>query len=63
VRPGAPVVLGRAEVLDDPAAHAEPLAALGAKYGLQFRLFQLAERRAERRGARRVILRITDREP
>ncbi|MDH2442895.1 PPOX class F420-dependent oxidoreductase [Amnibacterium sp. CER49] len=61
VRPGAPVVLGRAEVLDDPADHEGPLAALGRKYGLVFGGFQLIERLAERRGAKRVILRITDR--
>jgi PPOX class probable F420-dependent enzyme len=62
VRPGARVVLGRGEVLDDPAEHAEPLAALRRKYGLAFRLFELVERRAARRGARAVILRITDRD-
>lgn len=61
VRPGAPRVAGRAEVVSDPAEQARLGVPLARKYGLQLRLVRAVETLAERRGhAGNVILRITD---
>ena len=61
VRPGAPVVAGRAEVVTDPDEQHRLLAGHRRKYGLQFRAFAMFERlmaRADAPGS--VVLRITD---
>lgn len=62
VRPGAPVVAGRAELITDPQEQAALVAALRRKYGLQFSAFETVERllvRDAEPGS--VVLRITDR--
>lgn len=62
VRPGAPVVHGRAEIVEDPAEQERLSRALAAKYGWQLALTRLVEGIAERRGgyAGNVVLRIVD---
>lgn len=61
VRPGAPVVRGRAEIVEDAGEQQRLGAFLLRKYGLQLRLVRAAEHLAERRGyAGNVILRIRD---
>jgi PPOX class probable F420-dependent enzyme len=62
VRDGAPVVLGRAEVVADAAEQARLLAGHAAKYGLQYRIYRGVMHLVERRGGPGdVVLRITDR--
>lgn len=61
VRPGAPVVPGSAELVTDLQEQGPPMVALRAKYGLQFRAFQVIERLLQRGdGPGNVVLRITD---
>ena len=61
VREGAPVVRGSVELLEDPRQQQGPLAALAAKYGIQYRLVTLVERVLERGDhPDRIVLRITD---
>jgi PPOX class probable F420-dependent enzyme len=61
VRPGAPVAIGRAEVVADPEELERLLAGHRAKYGLQFRIYRGIERLvAGRNGPGDVVLRITD---
>ncbi|HZG96649.1 MAG TPA: PPOX class F420-dependent oxidoreductase [Nocardioidaceae bacterium] len=50
---------GVAEIITDPTGLARGAARLRDKYGLQYRLITLVERLVDRRGRRRVILRIT----
>ena len=62
VRPGAPVVEGRVELVTDEAEQERLLAGHAAKYGLQFRLYRAIGRLLEREdGPGEVVLRITDR--
>lgn len=62
VRPGAPVVEARAELVTDEVEQQGWRGALAAKYGVQWRVASLLEQRLERPGGSgRVILRITDR--
>ena len=62
VRSGAPVALGRAELVTDPAAQGHLLTAHASKYGLQYRLYRAVMRLVERHdGPGDVVLRITDR--
>ena len=61
VRPGAPVVVGRAEVVTDPDEQHRLLAAHRRKYGWQYRAFLWFEHlvaRSDDPGG--VVLRITD---
>jgi PPOX class probable F420-dependent enzyme len=61
VRPGAPVVHARAELVTDPQEQERLLAGHRRKYGLQFRAYQVVERLvAGADGAGDVVLRITD---
>ncbi|MFL6026781.1 MAG: PPOX class F420-dependent oxidoreductase [Friedmanniella sp.] len=59
VAPGAPVLLGQAEIVADPARTARIINLIGAKYGLEYRLVLLIERLAVRRRRPRLGLRIT----
>jgi uncharacterized protein len=62
VRPGAPVALGRAEIVTDPAEQERLLAGHRRKYGLQYRLYRAVIRLLEKEdGPGDVVLRITDR--
>ena len=58
VAPGAPTVQGTAEIVDDPGQVADHSRALGAKYGLLFRLIGLLGRLTSRSRPGRVIVRI-----
>jgi uncharacterized protein len=61
VRPGAPVVRGRAEIVTDPAEQRRLLAGHAAKYGLQDRLYSRIIHLLEKPdGPGDVVLRITD---
>lgn len=61
VRPGAPIVHARAEVVADPEEQELLLAGHRRKYGLQFRLYRMVERLASGAdGPGEVVLRITD---
>jgi hypothetical protein len=61
VRPGAPVVLGTAELVTDPGEQHRLLAGHRRKYGLQFRGYQAVERLLSRgAGPGDVIVRIAD---
>jgi PPOX class probable F420-dependent enzyme len=62
VRPGAPVALGRAEIVTDPGEQERLLAGHRRKYGLQYRLYRGVMGLLERHdGPGDVVLRITDR--
>lgn len=61
VKPGAPVVHGRAETVVDPAEQDRLLDGHRRKYGLQFRAFRLVEHLATRgEGPGDLVLRIVD---
>lgn len=61
VRPGAPVVRARAELVTDPQEQDRLLSGHRRKYGLQFRAYRAVERLlAGKDGAGEVVLRIVD---
>jgi PPOX class probable F420-dependent enzyme len=61
VRPGAPVVTGRAELVSDPQEQQRLLSGHRRKYGVQLRIYQAVERLIARgEGPGDVVLRITD---
>lgn len=62
VRPGAVIVEGRVEIVADHEEQQRWRRALAAKYGVQWRITEIVERRLERPdGPGSIILRITDR--